>query len=36
MGNGEGETGKGTTGRGRRCKKREDFADGYDGMPGWT
>ena len=39
-GNGEGETGKGrgegTTGRGRIGKKREDFTDGYDGMPGWT
>ena len=35
-----GETGKGggegATGRGRRGKKREDFTDGYDGMPGWT
>ena len=34
-----GETGKGrgegTTGIGRRGKKREDFTDGYDGMPGW-
>ena len=33
-----GGTGKGggVTGRGRRGKKREDFTDGYDGMPGWT
>ena len=30
-----GETGKGR-GRGRRSKKREDFTDEYDGMPGWT
>ena len=34
------ETGKGrgdgATGRERRGKKREDFKDGYDGMPGWT
>ena len=28
--------GEGATGRGRRGKKREDFTDGYDGMPGWT
>ena len=34
-GNGEGERG-GATGRGRRGKKRENFTDGYDGMPGWT
>ena len=20
----------------RRCKRRGDFTDGYDGMPGWT
>ena len=32
-GNGEWERG-GATGRGRRGKKREDFTDGYDGMPG--
>ena len=35
-----GETGKGrgegATGRGRRGKKREDFTNGYDGMPGWS
>ena len=31
-GNGRGE---GATGRGRRGKMREDFTDGYDGMPGW-
>ena len=33
MGKGRGE---GATWRGRRGKKREDFTDGYDGMPGWT
>ena len=33
-GNGEGGNGEGE--RGRRGKKREDFTDGYDGMPGWT
>ena len=32
---GEGERG-GATGRERRGKNREDFTDGYDGMPGWT
>ena len=32
-GNGEGE---GATQRGRRAKKREDFSNKYDGMPGWT
>ena len=26
--------GEGATGRGKRGKKREDFKDGYDGMPG--
>ena len=35
-----GEAGKGEEvgmGRGRRRgKRREDFTDGYDGMPGWT
>ena len=38
-----GEDGKGATGRGerwgrgrRRGKRRGDFTDGYDGMPGWT
>ena len=31
-GNGRGQ---GATRRGRRGKKREDFTDGYDGMPGW-
>ena len=34
-GNGKGERG-GATGKERRGKKREDFTDGYDGMPGWT
>ena len=34
-GNVEGER-EGATGRGRRSKKREDFTDEYDGMPGWT
>ena len=27
---------RGETGRGRRSKKREDFTDKFDGMPGWT
>ena len=43
-----GGDGKGATGRGgkgkevgmgggrRRGKRRGDFTDGYDGMPGWT
>ena len=39
-GNGDGETGKGrgegATQRGRRGKKRVDFTNEYDGMPGWT
>ena len=47
MGKG-GEDGKGAMGRGgkgkemgrgrgrRRGKRRGDFTDGYDGMPGWT
>ena len=37
-GNGEGGKGKEVgmgTGR-RRGKRRGDFTDGYDGMPGWT
>ena len=36
----KGETGKGrgegATQRGRRGKKREDFTNEYDGIPGWT
>ena len=32
----KGETGKGAKGRGRRGKRRGDFTDGYDEMPGWT
>ena len=36
----KGETGKGrgegATQRGRRGKKRENFTNEYDGMPGWT
>ena len=40
-GDGEGATGRGERGldkwRGRRRgKRRGDFTDGYDGMPGWT
>ena len=36
-GNRKGETGKGAKGRGRRRgKRRGDFTDGYDEMPGWT
>ena len=37
-GNGEGGNGKEVgMGRGRRRgKRRGDFTDGYDGMPGWT
>ena len=39
-GNGEGDWGVGNreaeTGRWRRGKRREDFTDGYDGMPGWV
>ena len=45
MGKGGGEDGTGATGRGERGKRwgggegarrRGDFIDGYDGMPGWT
>ena len=38
MGTGRGERGKRGDGEGggRRGKRREDFTDGYDGMPGWT
>ena len=33
----EGATGRGDRGRGRRRgKRRGDFTDGYDRMPGWT
>ena len=42
-GNGEGGNGEGGKGkevgmgrRRRRGKRRGDFTDGYDGMPGWT
>ena len=36
-GNRKGETGKGSKGRGRRRgKRRGDFTDGYDEMPGWN
>ena len=36
-GNRKGKTGKGAKGRGRRRgKRRGDFTDGYDEMPGWT
>ena len=31
-----GETGRGQKGRGERGKRRVDFTDGYDEMPGWT
>ena len=34
---GEARGWEGETGRGRkRDKRRGDFTDGYDGMPGWT
>ena len=32
----EGETGRGQKGGGERGKRRVDFTDGYDEMPGWT
>ena len=36
-GNRKGETGKRVKGRGRRRgKRRGDFTDGYDEMPGWN
>ena len=36
-GNRKGETGKGSKGRGRRRgKRRGNFTDGYNEMPGWT
>ena len=36
-GNRKGETGKGAKGRGRRRgKRRVEFTDGYDEMPGWN
>ena len=31
-----GETGRGQKGGGERGKRRVDFTDGYDEMPGWT
>ena len=34
---GKGEMGRGAKGRGRkRDKRRGDFTDGYDEMPGWN
>ena len=35
QGGGKGERGGDGEGR-RRGKRRGDFTDGYDGMPGWT